>query len=190
MEELARCDPLSAGRIHLNDEYRILRALEVFRLSGRPLSSYKTLGAVPAGASSAEEGAREGRYRFLLVGLEREREDLYRRINERCAAMFRAGLPAEVRGLIGQGYGPGDPGLKAIGYREFFTEEPPGEYRLAIDFAGVETLVARNSRRYAKRQITFFAAIPRVNWIRLGEEDDGAERVLALTEEFLGGPRG
>ncbi|MDR3148211.1 MAG: tRNA (adenosine(37)-N6)-dimethylallyltransferase MiaA, partial [Treponema sp.] len=159
MEELGRADPLSAARIHLNDEYRLLRALEVFRLSGRPLSSYKTAA-----------GKRD--YRFLIIGLRRERQELYRRINERCAAMFRAGLPAEVAGLVEQGYGPGDPGLRAIGYREFFVEDAatagaalPRGFRLAGDLAAVEALVAQNSRRYAKRQITYFASIPHVHWI-------------------------
>jgi tRNA dimethylallyltransferase len=155
-EELARCDPLSAARIHLNDEYRLLRALEVFRLSGRPLSSYPRSG-----------GPRGGRpeYCFLLLGIDRERELIYRRINERCALMFRQGLPQEVRRLWDAGYGPADPGLRAIGYKEFFVEADPGEWRISGDLAGVEALVARNSRRYAKRQITYFASVPGVTWV-------------------------
>jgi len=109
--ELAARDPVSAARIHENDEYRLLRALEVFRLSGRPLSAFLRPGS---GAAFRKE------YRFLLIGLERPREELYRLINERCAGMFRAGLPAEVRRLFDAGYRPEDPGMKAIGYREFF----------------------------------------------------------------------
>jgi tRNA dimethylallyltransferase len=172
MGELARRDPVSAGRIHLNDEYRLLRALEVFRLSGRPLSSYKTAA-----------GDR-GRYRFLVIGLERERGELYRRIDERCAGMFRAGLTEEVARLAAAGFSPRDPGLKAIGYREFFVEDPPGTYRFAAE--GAEEQVARNSRRYAKRQITYFASIPQVNWIRLTGEGEGAlAEVCALAERFL-----
>jgi tRNA dimethylallyltransferase len=167
MEELARGDPVSAGRIHINDQYRLLRALEVLRLSGRPLSSFQAAGGGLPGC------------RFLIVGLSRPREELYRRINERCAAMFRQGLPAEVRRLYRAGYTPRDPGLRAIGYREFFVEEPPGGvYRLSEDIAGVQALAARNSRRYAKRQITFFSAIPGVQWIEAGaDEAETAERV-------------
>jgi tRNA dimethylallyltransferase len=183
MEELARVDPVSAARIHLNDEYRLLRALEVFRLGGRPLSSFK------AG------GADRGGYRFLVIGLRRERRELYRRIDERCARMFRAGLADEVRGLVERGYGPGDPGLRAIGYREFFVpDEAAGEtgsprgFRLAADLAEVEALAARNSRRYAKRQITYFASIPRVRWIDLGDGADPAERIRAMAAEFFAGP--
>ena len=171
MEELARGDPVSAGRIHINDQYRLLRALEVLRLSGRPLSSFQTTGGGFSGC------------RFLIIGLSRPREELYRRINERCAAMFRRGLPAEVRRLYEAGYTPQDPGLRAIGYREFFVEEPSGGvYRLSEDIAGVQALVAQNSRRYAKRQITFFAAIPGVRWIEAGpDEGETAERIRRET---------
>jgi tRNA dimethylallyltransferase len=79
--------------------------------------------------------------------------------------MFREGLPGEVEKLFKAGYGPGDPGLSAIGYKEFFLEPHPGEYALSGDLAGVEALVARNSRRYAKRQFTYFASIPELTWI-------------------------
>jgi tRNA dimethylallyltransferase len=156
MEELAACDPASAARIHPNDTYRLARALEVFRSSGRPLSSYPQTAA-----------AGRAHYRFLIIGLARNREEVYRRINERWARMFRQGLPEEVMRLHAAGYGPGDPGMKAIGYREFFTEESPG---VRTDIEAVQTLVARNSRRYAKRQITFFASIPGVKWISVDGE--------------------
>jgi tRNA dimethylallyltransferase len=168
VEELAAGDPVSAGRIHPNDTYRLLRALEVFRASGRPLSSY-----APGGG---------GNFRFLIAGLKRDREDLYRRIDRRCAAMFRGGLPAEVERLFAAGYTPRNPGLRAIGYKEFFIEEN-GLWRLSGGLAGVEALAARNSRHYAKRQITFFASIPGLKWIEAGgplEKTAGAvERELA-----------
>jgi tRNA dimethylallyltransferase len=174
--ELGEGDPQSAGRIHPNDTYRLLRALEVLRLSGRPLSAYSRWGAAPAEAGRPA-------CRFLLVGLSRSREDLYRGIDQRCARMFREGLPAEVRGLYDAGYRPGDPGLKAIGYREFFVEDEPGQFRLSADLPGVEALVARNSRRYAKRQLTFFASLPGVRWIPPGE--DGAGRLRMELAAFL-----
>ncbi|MDR1429352.1 MAG: tRNA (adenosine(37)-N6)-dimethylallyltransferase MiaA, partial [Spirochaetaceae bacterium] len=92
MEELATVDRESASRIHANDQYRILRALEVYRLTGRPLSSYSSVSGL-RGSIFPRKETPPLRYRFLLVGLRREREELYRRINERCAAMFRDGLP-------------------------------------------------------------------------------------------------
>ena len=217
MEELARSDPVSAGRIHINDEYRLLRALEVYRLTGRPLSSY----ASPWSAKVSKEPLTEltedteenagiakskcaqnsvypasanqrfdvrGNFVFLLVGLRRSREELYRRINARTAAMFRAGLPGEVKRLFEAGYTPSDPGLKAIGYREFFVQN--GAYlrsfgHLSEDIAGVEALVAQNSRRYAKRQLTFFASLPGVKWIDCGNDEETALELTRLLEEFL-----
>ncbi|GHV26101.1 tRNA dimethylallyltransferase 1 [Spirochaetia bacterium] len=169
MEELALCDPVSAARIHPNDTYRLARALEVFRSEGRPLSSY------------VSNGAARTRYRFLIIGLRRNRAEVYRRINERCALMFRRGLPEEVAHLHAAGYGPGDPGMKAIGYQEFFVGESTGgepnvPWRISGDMEGVEALVARNSRRYAKRQITFFASIPQVRWISVDGDPLGEIR--------------
>jgi tRNA dimethylallyltransferase len=170
-EELAACDPVSAARIHLHDEYRLLRALEVVRLSGRPLSSYAVSGA----------GRRD--YRLLIIGLKRNREELYRRINERCAAMFRRGLPAEVKSLWDAGYGPQDPGMRAIGYREFFVEPSPGEVRFSGDIPSVQELAARNSRRYAKRQISYFTSIPGVTWI--SADDNPVKRIREELEVFF-----
>jgi tRNA dimethylallyltransferase len=173
MEELAACDPVSAGRIHPNDGYRLRRALEVFRSSGRPLSSFASTGVAPGNYP---------RRPFLILGLERPREEAYRRINERCALMFRQGLPDEVRRLHEAGYGPGDPGMRAIGYREFFIEETPGQWRIDTDLAKVQDLVARNSRRYAKRQITFFASIPNVTWI--SARGDPAEEIRQQMADY------
>jgi len=181
MEELAASDPASAERIHINDEYRLLRALEVYRSSGRPLSSYEV---------NATE--KRSRFRFIIVGLSRSREELYSRINLRCETMFKQGLADEVRRLHEAGYTPNDPGLRAIGYREFFVEDyseaaedcafgaaeaaacptgKQGKWRLSQDINGVQALIAQNSRRYAKRQITFFAGIPAVRWIEPGNSD-------------------
>ena len=192
MEELVKADPVSAGRIHINDEYRLLRALEVYRLTGRPLSSFASpwnpkTNSIPSSAPLASQhlcginldeklSPAERPFRFLLTGLRWNREELYRRINERTAVMFRDGLAEEVRRLFEAGYTPEDPGLRAIGYREFFVEEAvSGEggnsWRISQDLAGVEALIAQNSRHYAKRQITFFASLPDVNWI----DCDGGE---------------
>ena len=188
MEELVRADPVSAGRIHINDEYRLIRALEVYRVSGRPLSSYASAWSSAAHQQEQREqrtaGPETRPFRFLIIGLRRNREDLYRRINARTAAMFRAGLPVEVKRLYGAGYTPADPGLRAIGYREFFVQESGG-WRLSEDLAGVEALVAQNSRRYAKRQITFFSSIPAVEWIEAAEDDEAVERIERMIRAFI-----
>jgi tRNA dimethylallyltransferase len=195
MEELAAGDPVSAGRIHINDQYRLLRALEILRISGRPSSSFNAPGITPfSGAGGAKaDCAMSGRpqYRFCIIGIARPREAIYRRIDQRCAAMFRQGLPEEVRGLYEAGYTPDDPGLRAIGYREFFIENleaAPGmkKYRLSNDLAGVEALAAQNSRRYAKRQYTFFASIPDVDWLPVDDnEKETAAKIREKTDVFL-----
>jgi tRNA dimethylallyltransferase len=186
MEELARFDPVSAEKIHLNDEYRLLRALEVLRTSGRPLSSFGVSGAQAADAAETEF---RSRCRFLITGLFRPREELYRRINDRCAAMFSQGLYDEVRRLYDKGYTPRDPGLRAIGYREFFVQDESSEpdgYRLSQDIAGVQALIAQNSRRYAKRQMTFFASLPGAQWIEAGRDDsETTEKLAQLFSNFL-----
>lgn len=179
-EELASCDPISAAHIHINDEYRLLRALEVFRLTGKPLSSFTMNGQ-----------SRLSRYRFLLIGLERPREELYRRINERCAAMFKAGLANEVRSLFEAGYTPKDPGLRAIGYHEFFETDALGNFafKTNIDENAVEAIVARNSRHYAKRQITYFTSFANnnsdapVHWVSAA--DAPVKRIRIDIEKLL-----
>lgn len=166
--ELARVDPPSAVRIHPNDSYRLLRALEVCRL-GRPLSSFA------AGGNSPRAG-----YRFLIVELRRPRAELYCRIELRCREMFRAGLAGEVERLFRRGFTPKDPGLRAIGYREFFVcdqTESPEAWKLSSDIEGVQSLTARNSRRYAKRQMVFFSSIKEA--IRLDAET-AHNRILDL----------
>ena len=182
MKELAAGDPVSAQRIHINDEYRLLRALEVLRSCGSPLSSFEM---------NAKKN--RSRFRFIIIGISRPREELYRRINLRCAQMFREGLEDEVRALYEKGYTPNDPGLRAIGYREFFIEEidNPEKWRLSRDIEGVQALIAQNSRRYAKRQITFFAAhsergIPDVKWVEpANNEAETANLILRELEVFI-----
>ncbi|MDR0382930.1 MAG: tRNA (adenosine(37)-N6)-dimethylallyltransferase MiaA [Spirochaetaceae bacterium] len=173
LAELREADPESAERIHPNDEYRLLRALEVIRLTGQPLSSY-----------AANQGRRDG-YRFLLIGLERDRDALYKRINSRCARMFDEGLPAEVRTLFSKGYTPRDPAMRAIGYKEFFVDDYDGGWRLSADLAGIEALIAQHSRQYAKRQITWFKNIPDVAWIKLDESQNSTDAAAAAIRKRI-----
>ena len=148
-QELHSKDPESWERIKPLDSYRILRALEVFYSSGSPLSDFKLPDTVRSG------------YRFLLIGLIRDRAELYERINGRVEAMFRAGLPEEYKKLRAMGYRSACPGLSAIGYREFSLMEELG----SLTLNDVKELIKQNSRNYAKRQITFFKALPDVHWL-------------------------
>jgi tRNA dimethylallyltransferase len=164
LQELERVDPVTRAALHERDSYRIIRALEVFRSSGRSLSSF-TRPVVPRRS-----------YRFLLIGLIRERGQLYERINERVERMFAAGLVEEVRKLLRMGYGYEDPGMRGIGYREFF-EMRSG----CLTICQVKEMIKMHSRRYAKRQITFFKSLPEVRW----EDPEGTGRLDSLMEEFI-----
>jgi len=168
MGELSLGDPVSAQRIHINDTYRLLRALEVLRLCGKPLSSFAVSG-------KNTENSENAKFRFLILAINRNRSDLYKRINERCRNMFVNGLPDEVKSLCNAGYTPKDPGLRAIGYREFFYKTDDGSFKISNDYAAVEDLVAKNTRNYAKRQITFFSRMPGVKWI---SADNGENAVV------------
>ncbi len=160
-EELHSKDPESWERIKPLDSYRILRALEVFYSSGSPLSDFKLPDTVRSG------------YRFLLIGLIRDRAELYERINGRVEAMFRAGLPEEYKKLRAMGYRSSCPGLSAIGYREFSLMEELG----SLTLNDVKELIKQNSRNYAKRQITFFKALPDVHWMHPDQWQDAVEMV-------------
>lgn len=169
--ELSRVDPAGAARIHRNDGYRILRALEVYHASGRPLSSYRTPRERRPGVDAT------------VIGLQRDRADLYERINRRVAEMFAAGLPREVERLMDTGYRNGDPGMQSIGYREFFEIGTPPPWSEG-DLRTVETLIARNTRRYAKRQITFFRRIPGVEWVSV-DDNPAPSAVLDIVGKHL-----
>jgi tRNA dimethylallyltransferase len=160
LEELGRVDPVSRAAVAEADAYRVLRALEVYRSAGRPLSSF------------ANPDRPRADYSFLVLGLARERPELYRRIDARVQAMFAAGLPREVAGLLARGYGPADPGLRGIGYREFFVMQ-----RGCWTLQDLREAVQRNSRRFAKRQITFFKSLPGVEWLPAAEPERIARRI-------------
>jgi tRNA dimethylallyltransferase len=164
LAELARVDPATRAAVAEADAYRVLRALEVYRASGRPLSSF-----VNPDRPRAD-------YAFLTLGLSRERPELYRRIDARVEGMFAAGLSREVAGLLARGYGPADPGLRGIGYREFFVMRS-GCWTLA----DLREAIQRDSRRFAKRQITFFKSLPGVEWFPAAE----LERIVRRIDGFL-----
>ena len=150
--KLKEVDARSAEKIAAADTYRIIRALEVFRVTGKPLSSFQ----VPATIRKD--------YNFLLIGLNREREELYKRIDSRVDRMFERGLVREIVSLLERGCKWDDPGMQGIGYREFFEMQ-----KGCLSIGGVRELIKRNSRRYAKRQLTFFRSLPEVLWFDPGQ---------------------
>jgi tRNA dimethylallyltransferase len=160
-EQLCKVDPDAAKKIHPNDAYRIIRALEVYRITGKALTGYHD-----------RHGFADHRYRVLKIGLDMERAALYDRINERVEAMISAGLETEVRRLLDMGYPETLKSMQAIGYRhmvDFIRNRLPWEET-------VRTL-KRDTRRYAKRQLTWFRADPEIVWFEPGQIDDMVRRI-------------
>lgn len=171
-ERLEQVDPMAARKIHPNDARRIIRALEVHVTTGRPISEMWRKG--------------RGKLRvdgLVMVGLVRERGSLYERIERRCDSMIEQGLVEETAGLLERGYERALTAGQALGYKEI-VEHLRGRCSLAEAL----TLIKRNTRRYAKRQLTWFRADPRVEWIdlgTLGSVSQAATCVLALIKGKL-----
>jgi tRNA dimethylallyltransferase len=138
--ELKRADPISAEKIHPENKIRIIRALEIFYITGKPLSSH----------FSETRPIAEG-WTFSMFHLTRPREELYDRINRRTVAMLANGWLDETRSLLDDGISETAPGFDAIGYREICAH-----FRGEISFADLTETISRATRNYAKRQITWF----------------------------------
>jgi tRNA dimethylallyltransferase len=160
-QRLAAVDPPAAAKIHPNDTYRILRALEVFEITGAPLSQFQQ------------------RHRFkkrlfnpLSIGVAWPRPVLYDRIDRRVDRMMDQGFEAEVRGLLAKGYHRDLKSMQSLGYRHLaaFID---GE----TDFDEAIRTLKRDHRRYAKRQLTWFKADPAVCWIAPTSVSEAVERV-------------
>jgi len=143
---LQRVDPLAASRIHPHNVRRLIRALEVFAHTGRPISALQRRGDVAGDV--------------VQVGLTLEREALYRRIDERVDEQIRTGLVDEVHALLHRGVDPSLPSMQGLGYKEI-VPYLQGEMALAEAI----TYLRRNTRRFAKRQYTWFRRDPRIRWL-------------------------
>jgi tRNA dimethylallyltransferase len=164
-DRLRQCDPLAAKRLHPNDGYRILRALETFETTGKPISEYQSTHAFSGQI-----------YDALKIGLNMDRALLYERINQRVDVMMAAGFVDEVRKLLDVGYTGDLKSMQSIGYRHI------------VDFLKgrltreecVRTL-KRDHRRYAKRQLTWFCADDEIIWKQPGQVED----IKNLVDLFL-----
>ena len=171
---LARIDPAVHRRVHPNDRVRRVRALEVALAAGEPISRLQATRRPPLPEA-----------RWRVAGLDPPRDLLERRIVHRVRGMFASGLVEEVRGLRGR-Y-PGEwPGRLAIGYREVLAAlaGDPGPGELPDRLRAAEERVVIATRRYAKRQLTWFRAERDVNWVRAVAGDPAARD--AVVRVFLG----
>ena len=166
--ELRKVDPISATTIDPTKPRRIVRALEVYHLTGQPLSALHRENKVEIG------------FQPLLFGLAWPRDLLYRRIEIRCEQMITLGLLREVERLEAMGYDDSLNALNTVGYSEAFSYR-----RGKVSYEEFMRLFKQNSRRYAKRQLTWFTRDKRIEWIEMNEERSHKDVVREIEEKFM-----
>lgn len=167
IDELRAVDPVSAARIDSTKPRRIIRALEVYHITGKPISQLH------------REAKREITFTPVLFGLAWERQTLYARIDQRCEEMLRAGLLKEAESLERRGYTSRLNALNTVGYAEAFAYR-----RGEISYEEMVRLFKQNTRRYAKRQLTWFRRDRRIRWIRMDEYADPAQVAAVIYDLF------
>lgn len=145
---LARIDPVTAKKLHANDLRRVIRALEVFHMTGQTQSE------------ASRQHPKTSPYQLCLLGLTMDRSKLYQRIERRVDEMMESGLLDEVKGLLAQGYDESLTSMQALGYKELIAYIK-GEY----SFEEAVYRVKRDTRRYAKRQLSWFRHMQDLIWI-------------------------
>jgi tRNA dimethylallyltransferase len=169
--ELQATDPAAAARILPSDLRRVERALEIYYLTGVPISQLRKQQANPPP------------YLPILVGLEWPRTELYERINARCLRMLESGLVKEVKHLLEvKKYDPATcNALNGVGYAEVILY-----LQGHIDYAEMTRLFKRNSRRFAKRQISWFGRDTRIRWVKMGGHRETGEAAQEIMEIYGG----
>lgn len=147
---LKNCDEESAVKLHENDTKRVIRALEIFELTGKK-KSQQADKEIP-------------RFDYAAYAIDYPREELYDRINRRVDKMFEMGLMEEVKGLISRGVDGNCQCMQAIGYKEIYDGLQAGN-----SMEEIKDLIKKNTRNYAKRQLTFFKKFPALQWINKDE---------------------
>jgi tRNA dimethylallyltransferase len=168
LRELATRDPVTFARVDRQNPRRVIRALEVLRLTGRPFSEQRARWLVPPAAAA---GATR------MFALQRQPDDLHARIASRVERMFAAGLVEETRQLLAQGLGENRTALQALGYRQVVEH-----LRGARDLAETIALVQTRTRQFARRQMTWFRRQSPACWLAVSREEAPeltARRVLA-----------
>lgn len=165
-EELKDVDPEYALRISHRDRIRVVRALEIYHVSGSTMSEWQR-----------RHGFGEERYTTCRIGLRRDRKELYRRINARVEAMLQQGWVQEVEKLLQMGYSPDLKPFRSIGYREIVLY-----VQGKMTYSAMVEKVKTSTRHYAKRQFTWFLRENDIQWYEFPEERD---HILKAVTEFL-----
>ncbi len=166
--ELTNIDPIAAERINPNDSKRIIRALEVYQLTGKPISSFQN-----------QWDRHDTKHNWTIIGLQREKTDTSGRINKRVKKMIVAGLVDEVKSLLAEEKPLSKQARCAIGYAEII-EYLNGQ----ISLEDAIELIKKNTRRLAKNQRTWFKTFKNVHWLDI-EPDEPPEKILTRTKILL-----
>lgn len=165
---LADIDPEAANKLHFNDQKRVIRALEVFKKTGKSILSFQT-----------QFGSNNPKYNCVVVAINYDRDVLYKRIEARVDRMFQRGLVNEVQALLDNPLGLSKQASQALGYKEI------------IDFfngkcilSEATDVIKRNTRRFAKRQMTWFRSFQNINWVH-AQADDDTKRLSQIVIEWF-----
>jgi tRNA dimethylallyltransferase len=185
---LTEIDPVTAERIGRRDRKRIIRALEVYKLTGKPISSLQQQFDAPASScpgpcvsrrKSGQRGRQEQGHNWTIIGLRREKSVENSRINQRVKKMIAAGLVDEVKELLAEEKPLSQQARCAIGYAEII-DHLNGK----ISLEDATELIKKNTRRFAKNQRTWFKSFKNVNWLDI-EAEEPAEKILSHTKTLL-----
>ncbi len=165
-EQLLEIDPEAAKKIHENDVKRIIRALEVFRHTNKPISQHQQ-----------DSRLEPPHYDFRIFGLRMERSRLYERIEKRVDSMFERGLVEEVRKLKEMGYERNITAMQGLGYKEIFAF-----FRGEATLEEAKYVIKRDTRHYAKRQLTWFKRLENIHWIDLDDNANIEEMVKNIED--------
>jgi tRNA dimethylallyltransferase len=162
-ERLREIDPETAQRLHHNDRSRLIRAIEVYLQTGIPISTLQR-----------RHSFQQVRYRTRIIGLTRDRNDLYARIEKRVDQMIEEGLIGEVEKLLDSGYSENSTALQGLGYKQIVAL-----LKGKCSLEEAVHLLKTDTRHYAKRQFTWFRQVENIHWIDLGDYSS-SEEVLEL----------
>lgn len=163
---LQNIDPPAAGGLHPNDLVRIVRALEVYYVTGRRFSDV------------INQESAHSKYRIMKIGICPERDDLYKKLEKRCIEMVNSGLAYEVYGLLNRGYTESFPSMKGLGYSHFIQY-----FKGCCSWSETIRLFIRDTRRYAKRQLTWFRKEQDAVWY----SPDACQEIRRRIESFIAG---
>lgn len=169
---LAAVDPATAAKLHYNDERRIVRALEVFHLTGNPLSELQ---------AQKRGDEKQSPYRLCLIGLTMDRAALYRRIEQRVDEMLDAGLVNEVKSLLNEGIPRDAVSMRGLGYKEI-AAYLAGE----SDYVTAVEILKRDTRHFAKRQLSWFRHMKGLEWVDVGKYAKNNELFKAICAIIAG----